>query len=285
MIDLDTISIVLRWLIYVSTVSAAGGVLFRLAFPAAAAHTGRTLAVQIRLGSLAVLIIETLRFAVFQLEAAGGNWTHAFGSELRFMGFGTAFGQAAALRVAAALVVLAGLRRGTLITACGAALMMGSYALEGHTASEGRNLVLTLLLLIHITAVHGWIGALPSLLHLCRHAEPPLLRETIASFGRRAARIVAGLAAAGVLLAGLLTGGMIDAASPYQQHLGLKLLLVAALLGFAAWNKFRLTPRLMSQNIIQTRAELAGSIKFEICFAAGVFFATAKMLAHAPMAD
>jgi putative copper resistance protein D len=120
---------------------------------------------------------------------------------------------------------------------------------------------------------------------LSRRAEASQFRETVESFGRRAQWIVAFLAAAGVTLFIVLSGGTIDPANPYQQRFGLKLLLVCAILGLAAINKFSLTPQLQSKDSDQARAALSKSIVLESCLAAAILLATAVMLAHAPAVD
>jgi putative copper export protein len=285
MTGLEAVSIVLRWLLYIATVSCSGGILFRLSFPAAAAKLEGPLARQICLGSLAVLIVETFRLTVFQLEAGGGDWTRAFAPDLRFMAFSTGFGYAVLLRAVSAILVLFGGRFDARIPSVGAALMIGSYALEGHTADVGGSVLPPLILLVHVIAVHWWIGALPPLFQLSRGTNPDLLRETVEGFGRRAPWIVALLVLAGASLFALLSGGTIDPTHPYQQRLALKLLLVLVVLALAALNKFVLTPQLRTPSRVQIRAALSRSIRLETCFAAGILLATAVMLARAPSMD
>ena len=122
--------------------------------------------------------------------------------------------------------------------------MVGSFLLQGHTVSEEPRLALAALLFVHLTAVHWWLGALHPLSLLTRRGDPSLATATVAAFSARAVWVVAALLTAGVALALTLTGAELRPSSPYQQRLLVKLVLVAAILAIAAWNKMRLVPLL-----------------------------------------
>ena len=79
----------------------------------------------------------------------------------------------------------------------------------------------------------------------------------------------------------MLTGGVLDLAVPYQQRLLVKVVVVAALLAIAAWNKLRLTP-LLRADYGRGAARLRASISVEIVVALTVLMATAWMVATAP---
>ena len=131
--ELDLASILLRSAVYVATIATAGGVLF-YATVRGAAEVGGTIRRQLWFGMLLLLAVEPLRYLQFQLAISGGDWEVAFDPSMRWMAFETPIGKAALVRIAAAVtILLAGLRLWPIALA-GALAMVGSFALEGHTA-------------------------------------------------------------------------------------------------------------------------------------------------------
>jgi len=281
MIEAEPFAVLLRALVYAGAIGAAGGVLFAVSFPRAAPAIAPALKRQIVAGFLLLLAVEPLRYLAFQLAIADGDWGLAFGPDLRWMGMQTPIGQAAVMRLAgAAAIVALGLRHrfAALAAAC---VVIGSFLLEGHTASSEAQVIVAPLLLIHLTAVHWWLGALLPLIALLRLAEPALASSTVETFGRRALWIVGALLGAGVLLAILITGGVVRLENAYQQRLLIKLGLVAAILATAAWNKLRLTP-LLRGDFELGAARLRASIRLEIALALAILAATAWLVGTAP---
>ena len=282
MIDLDVLRIALRALTYVGSIAAAGGILFALSFPRTADTIRTDIDRQIRVGCCLLLIIEPARYVAFQLAVSGGDWSLAFGPEMRGMAMQTPMGQAAMTRVIAAVAILVLPSRMVASRASAALVMIASFAFEGHTASsETRTALGTGALLIHVMAVHWWLGALYPLLILARSAEPVHLDAAVGAFGRQAIWIVAALLMGGVLVLTILTGAQLNIESPYQQRFLLKLVLVAMLLSIAARNKLRLTPllRLDPEN---GRAKLRRSIKAEILVGLLILVTTAWALNSSP---
>jgi putative copper export protein len=278
----EVLTVALRGLTYVGSIAAAGGVLFELGFARAAQPIKGDLERQIAVGCSLLLLVEPARYIVFQLSIAGADWSLAFGSDLRWMGFETAMGRAALLRLIAAAALMFIPKRSAIAVSAIATAMIASFAMEGHTASsEAWTLLGSTALLIHVTAVHWWLGALYPLLALTRTAEAATLVDAVETFGRRAAWIVAGLVAAGALAIVTLTRAQLDPDSTYQRLFLLKLGLVAVLLTIAAWNKLRLTPLLRRDEAIG-RARLQNSIGREMIIAVLVLFATASAINNAP---
>lgn len=282
MMGLDIVSVALRALTYVGSIAAAGGILFALGFPRPADAIREGIERQIFVGCCLLLLVEPLRYATFQLSISEGDWSIAFGPGLRWLGLQTPLGQAAVTRLIGAVAIMTiGLRSSALGLAA-ALVMIASFALEGHTASnEARSAISVGALLTHVTAIHWWLGTLYPLLTLTRVAEPATISAVIETFARRAMWVIAGLLLAGALLLILLTGGQINAASPYQCRFVLKLLLVMLLLSVAAWNKLRLTPLLIRQHETG-RAKLLTSIRLELIIAMSVLVATAWAIDSAP---
>lgn len=282
MMGLDIVSVALRALTYVGSIAAAGGILFALGFPRPADVIREGIERQIFVGCCLLLLIEPLRYAAFQLSISEGDWSIAFGPDLRWLGLQTPLGQAAVTRLIGAVALMTIGPRSSAVGLAAALAMIASFALEGHTASnEARSAISVAALLTHVTAIHWWLGTLYPLLMLTRVAEPATISAAIETFARRAMWVIAGLLLAGALLLILLTGGRINAASPYQYRFVLKLLLVVLLLSVAAWNKLRLTPLLIRQHKMG-RAKLLASIRLELIIAMSVLVATAWAIDSAP---
>ncbi len=281
MIEHDLLPIVLRVLVYVASIAVAGAVLLAFCFPRAAREVQPALRRQVVAGFCLLLLVEPVRYIVFQLAISGGDWSLAFGPGLRWMGLQTPIGQAAAVRLIAALMVVMVARRSTVVALAAALVLIGSFLLEGHTVSSDARIALGALLFIHLAAVHWWLGALYPLMALTRCAAPKTLSAAVDAFGARAAWVVAALLGTGVLLLLIITGVQLNVDSGYQQRFLVKLLLVAGLLSIAAWNKLRLTP-LLRRDPQSGAARLRGSIRLEIAVALSILAATAWITSTAP---
>ncbi|SFN64665.1 putative copper resistance protein D [Pseudomonas sp. NFACC24-1] len=101
---------------------------------------------------------------------------------------------------------------------------------------------------LHLWAAGGWVGALAAFALLLRQAEPALavLARTLTGFETAGAVIVVVISVTGVVnylfIVGPSVEGLLD--STYGQLLALKLILFAAMLVFAALNRFHLSPLL-----------------------------------------
>ena len=281
MIEHDLLPILLRVLVYVASIAVAGAVLFAFSFPRAASEIQSALRRQVVAGFCLLLLVEPVRYVVFQLAISGGDWSLAFGPVLRWMGLQTPIGQAAAVRLIAAFVVVTFGRRSAVVALPAALVLIGSFLLEGHTVSSDVRIALAALLFIHLAAVHWWLGALYPLMALTRCAAPKIISGAVEAFGVRAAWVVAALLGTGVLLLLIITGVQLNVDSDYQQRFLVKLLLVAGLLSLAAWNKLRLTP-LLRRDPQSGAARLRGSIRLEIAVALSILAATAWITSTAP---
>ncbi len=277
---LDLALVGLRVLVYAGAITGGGGVLYALSFPRAAREIGDAIRGQILFGCGLVLLVEPVRYVAFQLAMAGGDPTLAFAPEMRWLGLQTPVGQAAAIRFIAALTLLGSKSVAVRVTA--AVTMIGSFLLEGHTASaEWRSALSTTALLLHLAAIHWWLGSLYPLLAMTRRVDPRTLVSAVEAFSSRAVWIVAILVAAGAVLLGHLTGWTLRIDSAYQLRFLFKLGLVILLLSIASWNKFRLTP-LLRRDPAAGAAALAASIKVEMGAALFILVATAWAISTAP---
>jgi putative copper resistance protein D len=130
--------------------------------------------------------------------------------------------------------------------------LTAALAWTGHAAStsgELGNLHLAADAL-HLVAAAGWIGGLVPLLLLLaavhRHGGASLARDAVQGFSTLGMVAVATLAATGFVNSWILVGSFRALpVTEYGQLLMLKLVVFAAMLVFAAVNRFVLTPRLL----------------------------------------
>ena len=199
------------------------------------------------------------------------------------------FGHATAVRLAAALAALLAVfacrpsrRLWGGLTALGL-VVLASFAWTGHGAADEGLAGLTHLGadILHLLAAGVWLGALAVLLMLVLTTDASdlaamrSLHEALAGFSGIGSAAVAVLVLTGLVNSWFLVGpdhlGAI-ASSAYGLTLLAKLAAFAAMLGLAALNRFRLTPRLeiafTGGSISSVRADLLKSLLLET--AAGV---------------
>ncbi|MCL6703492.1 copper homeostasis membrane protein CopD [Pseudomonas sp. T1.Ur] len=136
------------------------------------------------------------------------------------------------------------------LTTLGGAVALATLAWAGHGAmDEGTRRNWHFITdFLHLWAAGGWVGALAAFALLLRQAEPQLavLARTLTGFETAGALIVAIISVTGVVnylfIVGPNVDGLLD--STYGQLLALKLILFAAMLVFAALNRFHLSPLL-----------------------------------------
>ena len=277
--ELDWLSVFLRCLVYIGTIAVAGSVFVRstMALPGA----DRILRQQIAFGVVLLFVCEPIRYAVFQLSIAQGDWGMAFDPAMRWMGVETPLGQAAAVRLIGAAFVVSGLWWRPLALV-GALLIVSSYLIEGHTVASDTRLLLAALLFLHLTVAHWWIGALLPLRAVASGKSNDAIVESIEGFGRKAVFAVAVLLLAGFTMLGELVEWRFNAASAYQQGFLLKLLGFSLILAIAGLNKMMWTP-LLAQDPQRGRSGLRSSINVEIAVAAAILFATAIATSFPPV--
>ena len=277
--ELDWLSVILRSLVYVATIAVAGSVLVRatLALPGA----DRMLDYQIAFGVVLLFVCEPVRYAAFQLSIAQGDWAMAFDPAMRWMGAETPLGQAAAVRLIGAAVVVSGLWWRPLALV-GALLIVSSYLVEGHTVASDNRLLLAALLFLHLAIAHWWMGALLPLRAVASGTTNDAIVQSIEGFGRKAMLAVAVLLLAGLTMLGELVEWRFNAASAYQQGFLIKLLGFTLIIAIAGLNKMKWTP-LLVQEPQRGRDGLRSSITVELAVAAAILFATAVATSFPPV--
>jgi putative copper export protein len=157
----------------------------------------------------------------------------------------------------------------------GAMVASTSFAWVGHVHGLAPNIAPSLLLCLHLLCAAFWLGALPPLLIIAGGADEHQIAAAAARFGKLALRVVALLVAAGAsLLLMLIDSAAQFWSSDYGRMMAIKLLAVAALLSFAAWNKLALTPGLL-QGDARARVKFRRSLLAEMSVGALILLTTA----------
>jgi putative copper resistance protein D len=158
----------------------------------------------------------------------------------------------------------------------GAIIASSSFALLGHIHAL-HSAAAGLMLSLHLVCAAFWLGALAPLMMIAQDGKPVQIATAAARFGRLALYGVAVLLLAG---AGQLWILIRDAPdfwsfwnSDYGRLMAAKLLIVAILLGIAAFNKLHLTPRLAAHR--EAAIHFQRSLRLEMLMGAIILLITA----------
>jgi putative copper resistance protein D len=260
-----------RWIHFAASLLAAGTVSFAVlvAQPAATmsgaglARLHRRLRLWVWLalfiafvsGVMWLLLVsaDILGLSIFDAGVHGGAW-----SVLRETRFGTLW--TARLGLALLLAVLLLWPRAALLHLAAAAGLIVLMAWIGHAgAATGPAASVHLASdIAHLIAAAAWLGGLPALALLLawsREAAAPdgVAAHATARFSRLGMVSVAVLLATGIVNSWFLLSGPRDLwANPYGRLVLLKVLLFIAMVGIAAVNRFRLTPRLPAASALRS---------------------------------
>jgi putative copper export protein len=244
----DALSAAVRALSFIALFQAAGIATFVAIF---GKHLRVTLESTRRIGVVSALLAAFLVAIHYLLEAArmGGELAGSLDLELQSLVLHSSTATAGALRMAGIAFIVRVLRstgQALLVqTAAGVGLVILSFTLMGHTASDAQRPLLQAVLVLHLAVVVFWFGALVPLYRASAH-EPAMTAGTVAeAFSTLAIWIVPLLLLAGAVLAALLLPS-VDALllTTYGQLLLVKSGAFAGLMLLGALNKWRLGPAL-----------------------------------------
>jgi putative copper resistance protein D len=275
--ELTFISIVVKTLVYGTTLVAAGSALVIVSLKSIDSATKKRLQ-WLAVGSAVLAALFSLSRILDRASFLdGGTWAGAIDPVLVQLVIDSPLGTSVALRLAGLLLLLALVFPGRIpewIAAAGAVVVCVSFAFRGHALEDPR-ILLGLLVSVHLLGLAFWIGVLWPLHRLSvRSAQVGIVAS---EFGGKAVWVVGLLAVAGVVTLIVLTGGTLAALeTAYGQFFAVKLLAFTSVLGFAAWNKLRLTPMLLAGNEHAGKA-LRGSIRIESALIAAVLLITAAL--------
>ncbi len=236
-------------------------------------------------------LLTVAQFAVTALGMTGGDTAMLDREMLRYLAVETPMGISGIARfvllvlIAVVAMSTARARLAILILALAA---VATLAWSGHAgASEGGIGILHRASdIVHVIAASAWLGTLALLLLAIARLDT-LNAELIAALGR--------FAVTGTLIVGaLILSGIVNlwaivgfkalpalVATDYGRMLILKLLLFAAMLGFAAYNRWRLVPRL-ERSANEGARSLRASVSLEAAAAVGVILAVAVLGTQSP---
>jgi len=174
-----------------------------------------------------------------------GEWTGITDWSMQWRALQNSAGAASSLRIAGLCLLAMNLRsrdvRGMAAATTGSLVVIASFVLTGHTATQPLRWLLAPLLMLHLWIVAFWFGGLWPL-YLVTNTDSRYAATLIARFSITAGRLVPCIAVTGIWMAYLLLPGPQTLLEPY----GLLLLGKAGgfvlLMGLAAWNKWRLGP-------------------------------------------
>lgn len=304
--DADVLNIGIRFLLYIELAVLFGvplfaGWLLRSTDNAAVLESWRP---TLRFIAWAAIVTAALGLSVMAVQMAG-SWNAAWNRKMLLAVIGTPYGQAWLFRIAAlvgvAILLLWPLRRAPerAIAISLAGIALGSLAWGGHAlALQGPALRVHLTAdVLHLLAAGAWIGAIIALRGMVANAA----RSQDAADIQFAAHALGGFATAGtvivatLVLSGSVNGWMIVGfegavaalETPYGLLLLAKLVLFAIMLGLAAINRFRLTPKLETALAQGQRDQALGhlqkSLLLEYCLALAVVALVAVLGTLAPL--
>ncbi len=244
------ISIGVKALVYATALLAGGSVLILLtlrSLPAREVQSLKWIAVS------CAVVAAALSLARLPLRASflmGGTWQGATEPMMLAMVWDSPLGTSIAMRLVGLgliLFILVPGRAARGLASLGAILVALSFVFRGHALEEPR-LLLSALITVHILGLALWVGSFAPLYRVAGNTCAGIAGAVAHEFGRYASWVVGILTAVGAATLWILTGNMFEALStPYGQFFAFKLTMFAGVMGFAAWNKFRLTPALLRE--------------------------------------
>jgi copper resistance protein D len=275
----DLGAVIVKALLYAATLTAAGIVFFLYYGNSDLDEDERRSLCRAALMLIAASVMAGAARIVVTAGSMGGDGASMLDVNLIGMVWHAGEGRAFVVRAAGwlfAAPVLWSQRRPGAITIAGAAAAAMSFSLMGHAHATGAAWPV-LLMSVHLLCAAFWIGALWPLLRLTRHGEARRVASAARRFGAAAAGAVGVLVAAGIVVLWKLLGDVSELwDSGYGRIVCVKLSLVALLLGCAAFNKLRLTPRLLAGDAGAVRS-LRVSISMELVLAGLILAATAAL--------
>jgi putative copper resistance protein D len=280
-VNIDILAATVRAASFILTLQATGAATYLLLFRHhLSASRGAVRQLTHISGVLGLLLVG----AHYAMEAGrmGGGLTSVADWELQELVARTPLAQAAFVRLAG-LGLLVWATRGEVFAKrpaiAGLVATFGSFAFVGHTASHTFSPWLAPLLMLHVGVAAFWFGGLPPLLMALRRESLSISSRLVDGYSAWAIWLVPGLFVAGLLLLVVLTGfrsGVL--ALPYGRILAFKIVAFLVLIGFAAYNRARLAPRLRLGQAAAARF-LVTSVSCELALIAVVIAATAVLTA------
>lgn len=281
----------LRFLVYIGSLLAAGGVIFLLWVHDRRPAERRPLTALATVGAGVAAVASVIGIAVQGVLVTGLGAAALLDPEVLGETLTSSYGAAAVVRLAGLGALLAALPRlwnrpAIIATGVGAAAVLASFALTGHTVSTEPRWLVVGATLSHTLAGAAWFGGLVLLLVALRSRR---LADDPAGGGRLVARFSTLATSAIVLVsaAGLaLVWSQVRApraliASAYGWTLLAKVAIVAAVLAVGFYNNRRLVPAI-TRGAGDAWQRLGRTVRFEVIGLLAVVLVTAVLVNLVP---
>ncbi|MGX5358624.1 copper resistance D family protein [Kocuria sp. KH4] len=266
-------------LVYLGILAAAGLAVFELlllaAPPGTAPGSRRRVRALAGLGAAAAVAGAVASVPATAMWQSGAAPTALSDPVLWRAALGSDAAVAAAMTVAGTVVAVGALPRAAgdrtapagRLSLGGVALAVASLVVVGHSRTVGPNWLVVAADAVHVTAGVVWIGGVLGLLTVLGRARDlpvPRAAATLVRFSTVAAGSVLVLTVAGALLGWRILGGAEALVSTgYGRLLLFKVLVVAGVVGVAAWNRYVLLPRVRARSDPAARDDLRSALHTE----------------------
>ena len=250
----DSLSAVLRAAAYLLQLLAAGTAMFLMLFGSRVPASAIVLRRDGRRFAAAAAAIIVCHFA---LEAGrmSGDWLGVLDPSLQSLSLHSTTALACVLRLAGLGLLAAGLpRESRALLSLGVALLVGAFAVTGHTSVSPLRPALVGLLVLHVVIVSYWIGALSALLRVTQLETVAIAAHCVERFSAIAIAAVPLILLAGIGLTVLLLQEPAQLLQPYGALLLAKGTLFVLLMGLAALNRWRFTPGIVAGEAVAMRS-------------------------------
>ena len=243
----DVVVLTLRALSFIALFQAAGAAIFLWLFERDLTITEERVRSLARRATYAAVTLTVLYHVLLPARMAG-SFASTFDPALEGLLLASDAGIANVVRVVGlGLLVLAWdapPRLARLARAAGVVLVLGSFAVMGHTAIHEQRWLLAPLLLVHVAVAAFWFGGLAPLGTVALREPAAIGAGVVARFSRLAAYTVPLIFVAGVSMAVLFIRSWDELVTGYGAMIAGKTLAFAALMALASFNRWRFVPAL-----------------------------------------
>ena len=252
-----------RIVLYASVLLAAGSALLLLLLPWPEAAR-KTLRRQGRIAAIVAAIAFVAAFAFGGADIVAGGVGALFSGAAWSAAMKSTLALSALLGVPGALLAIFAFRRSAswaLWSSLG--LLIASFLVTGHAATAAPVWLAATNVALHLAGAGFWFAAFAPLRAATRSDVPGEAGRLMDQFSSRALWLVGALLLSGLVVSWIQVRSPVNLfTTDYGQRLAVKIALVLGVLALAAYNKFRLTPRLL-QGAADAPALMARSIRIE----------------------